>query len=300
VICEEIRDVEDAPSDLVHDLFCENLWVGHPVGRPIMGSLRSVSKITRKDLVRYMHLHYVPEKTLIVASGKVDHEQLVKLARRHCRFAGAIEDDSTQPHPGNAPLRSYAYERDLNQSHVCIGVRATPFADRRRHALFVLHNLLGGGMSSRLFQSLREKYGLVYNIYSFHDFFVDTGIFGAYFGTTPQQTLRAADLVLKEFGDAKRRLVPANLLQDIKNQINGSLILGLESTSNRMHRLARFEIFTGNYQSARQTMAEIDRVTAREVRDFANEIFHPDKVAISIIGPGGNKALAKLDWGKLR
>ncbi len=300
VICEEIRDVEDAPSDLVHDLFCENLWVGHPVGRPIMGSIRSVSKITRRDLTAYLHAHYVPEKTLVVASGRVDHEHLVRLARRHCRFTGTSAPEQPQKPPALVPLQNVGYDRKLNQSHVCVGVRATPFVDRRRYPLLILHNLLGGGMSSRLFQSLREKHGLVYNVYSFHDFFVDTGLFGAYFGTTPQQTLKATELVLREFRNTKRRLVPAHLLHDIKNQIRGNLNIGLESSSNRMHRLARHEMFTGKYQTARQTMKEIDAVTARDVRDFANELFRPGSVAISIIGPGGEKALAKLDWDTLK
>ncbi len=299
VICEEIHDVEDAPSDLVHDLFCENLWVGHAVGRPIMGSVKSVTKIARRDLVDHLHKNYTPAKVIVVASGSVDHERLVRLVRRHCRFAVSNGAKKPQRSPSAVPLRSVVYERDLNQTHVCLGVRAIPFLDQRRHVLLVLDNLLGGGMSSRLFQSVREKHGLVYSIYTFHDYFKDTGIFGVYFGTTPQQTIKATDLVLQEFGNLKRRLVPSNLLHDLKNQIKGNLILGLESSSNHMHRLARYEIFTGNYQSARQTMAAIDRVTAREIRDLAHEIFEPDKVVASMLGPLGQKTSAKLDWAKL-
>lgn len=299
VICEEIRDVEDAPSDLVHDLFCANLWVGHAVGRPIMGSIKSVSKIVRRDILNHLRTNYIPGQVVVAASGKVDHEQLVRLVCRHCRFSDHNGSATLQTPPTAAPLRSRACERDLNQAHVCIGVRSVPFLDQRRHVLLVLNNLLGGGMSSRLFQSLREKRGLVYNIYSFHDYFKDTGIFGTYFGTTPQQAIEASDLVFKEFNNIKRRLVPANILHDVKNQIKGNLILGLESSSNRMHRLARYELFTGKYQSARRTMAAIDRVTAWEIRDYANEIFQPDTVIVSMVGPISQKTLAKLDWAKL-
>ncbi|MFC1476140.1 M16 family metallopeptidase [Candidatus Zixiibacteriota bacterium] len=297
VICEEIHDVDDAPSDLIHDLFCENLWVGHAVGRPIMGSTKTVTKIARRDILTHLRTNYTPAKIVVVASGNVDHEKLVRLVRRHCRFSDYNGSTPPQKSPTAVPLRSAVYERDLNQAHVCIGVRAMPFIDERRHVLLVLNNLLGGGMSSRLFQSVREKHGLVYTIYSFHDYFKDTGVFGTYFGTTPQQALRATDLVLKEFKNIKRRLVPSNLLHDVKNQIRGNLVLGLESSSNRMHRLARYEMF--KYQSARQTMAAIDRVTARELRDFANEIFAPDKITVSMLGPLGKETLAKLDQVKL-
>jgi len=300
VICEEIRDIEDAPSELLHDLFYENLWVNHPIGRPVMGSVKSVKKIARADLVNHRLTHYVPKKVIVAASGNVDHNRLVRLAGKHCRFSG--KDGTENPHkpPANAPMRNSAHERDLNQAHVCIGVRSVPFLDRRRYPLLVLNNLLGGGMSSRLFQSLREKRGLVYSIYSFHDFFKDTGVFGIYFGTAPQQAVQATDLVFEEFKKVKKRLIPSNLLHDVKSQIKGNLILGLESSSNRMHRLARHELFAGTFIPVKQTMAAIDRVTARELLEYANEVFTPEDVSISMIGAVEGRALQNFDWGKLK
>lgn len=299
VICEEIKDVEDAPSDYLHDLFCENLWVDHPIGRPIMGTVKSVNAITRKDLISHMRANYSPENIIVAAAGKVDHDQLVKLARRHCRFN---HNNGTRPDPiapTTAMRRNQAFHRDLNQAHVCIGVRATPFLDQRRHILLVLNNLLGGGMSSRLFQSVREKRGLVYTIYAFHDFFKDSGLFAIYFGTMPEQTVEAADLVFEEFRKVKKQPIPSKLLDDVKNQIKGNLMMGLESTPNRMHRIARHEIFTGKYIPVKQTMAAIEQVTPKEVQEFANEIFVPDNMTVSMIGAVGDETISGLKWSKL-
>lgn len=300
VICEEIRDVEDAPSDFLHDLFCENLWLGHPIGRPIMGSVRTVNKITRKELVSHLRAHYTPENIIVAAAGNVDQDHLVRLVKKHCRFAGKNSAGELQQPPSNAPMRNCVQQRDLNQAHVCIGARAIPFLDKRRYALLVLNNLLGGGMSSRLFQTLREKRGLVYAIYSFHDFFKDTGIFGVYFGTDPHQTVQASDLVFEEFKKVKRRLVSSHLLHDVKNQTKGNFILGLESTSNRMHRLARQEMFSGAYIPVHRTMAAVDRVSARDILDFANEVFTPEGVSVAMIGAMGKRTLRNMDWGKLK
>jgi len=224
----------------------------------------------------------------------------VKLARRNCRFN---HNNGTRPEPiapTSAKLRNQAFHRDLNQAHVCIGVRATPFLDQRRHILLVLNNLLGGGMSSRLFQSVREKRGLVYSIYAFHDFFKDSGLFAIYFGTMPDQTIEAADLVVEEFRKVKKRPIPSNLLDDANNQIKGNLIMGMESTPNRMHRIARHEIFTGKYIPAKQTMAAIEKVTPKEVQEYANEIFVPDNMTVSMIGAVGDETIGGLKWGKLK
>jgi predicted Zn-dependent peptidase len=259
-----------------------------------------------------MRAHYVPSDVVVVASGNVDHDRLVRLVARHCRFSDGVRGNRSTLTPGaaghspmfmpptEAAQRSGALTRDLNQAHVCIGTRAIPFGDQRRYVLLVLSNLLGGGMSSRLFQSIREKRGLVYSIYAFHDFFKDTGVFGVYFGTGPQQAVQASDLVFEELRKVKKRRLDSHLLHDVKNQIKGNLILSMESTSNRMHRIARHEIFVQQYIPFEQTMASIDRVTAGDILDFANETFTPETISVSMLGGVEDKTIRKLDWDKLR
>ncbi len=299
VICEEIRDVNDTPSELLHDLFCGDLWVDHPIGQPIMGCEKSVSGIKRRDLKRHHQSHYTPDNVLVAASGHVNHRRLVRLVRQAFDQCAGTANGNSLPAPDNASDRHGVYQRDLNQVHVCMGVRAIPFLDKRRYALLLLNDLLGGGMSSRLFQSVRERHGLVYSIYSFHDFFKDTGVFGTFFGTGPRRVEEAIDVVFKEFRRVKRRSVDSRILHDIKNQIKGQLVLGLESSSNRMHRLARHELFTGKYQSVTQTMRAIDRITAKDIRDLAHDILTEDRLRISMIGPVDRDTIAHLDWAAL-
>jgi len=312
VICEEILDLEDAPSEFLHDMFCENLWLDHPIGRPIMGNVQTVGAITRKDLVAHLRAHYGPPNVVVAAAGNVDHDYLVRLVKKYCRFtvgtaAGhlsgspkGLDDAGVVLPPAESTQRNLALARDLNQAHVCIGARAMPFSDKRRYVLLVLSNLLGGGMSSRLFQAVREKRGLVYSIYAFHDFFKDTGIFGVYFGTGPEQSVKAADLVFEEFRKVKKRRLTSQLLNDVKNQIKGNLTLSVESTSNRMHRMARHELFAGQYIPMEQTMSAIDRVTAGDILEFANELFATESISISMLGAVDDQTIGKLDWGKLK
>ena len=312
VISEEILDLEDSPTEFLHDLFCENLWIDHPIGRPIMGTVKTVGAISRQDLMTHLRTHYAPPKIVVAASGNVDHNGLVRLVRKHCRFmdgTAAVSGSRGPRNPGDegivvsattAQQRSQALARDLNQAHVCVGSRAMPFRDKRRYILLVLSNLLGGGMSSRLFQAVREKRGLVYSIYSFHDFFKDTGIFGVYFGTGPQQTIQASDLVFAELRKVKKRRLDSQLLRDVKNQIKGNLTLSMEAPSNRMHRMARHELFVQQYIPLAHTMAAIERVTASDIQDFANELFTEQNITVSMLGAVDDQTIGKLDWDKLR
>lgn len=300
VISEEIKDTQDTPHEHVHDVFAEQMWPGESIGRPIAGSLETVSETTRNWLAAHRARYYRPDRIVVAASGSLSHAKLMGLVKKHFRF-----EKAKSPMPevnfvnGVLPQRMVT-TRDINQTHVVLGFPTWPFIDRRRYAALVATNLLGGGMSSRLFQSVREKRGLVYSIYAFQDSFVDTGFFAVYFACDPAQVVVATELVLDELAKVNRQTVPASELQDAKSQLKGNLALGLESTSSRMHRLARHELYLGNYVTPKQTMKSIEKVTAKDIHDVAAEAFTPERVAMSILGPVDDRLLKAIDWGKLQ
>lgn len=299
VISEEIKDTEDTPHEHVHDVFAEQMWPGESIGRPIAGTLATVGDTTRSRLAAHRSRFYRPDRMVVAASGSLSHARLLALVRKHFEFAKA-----KAPMPdvkcvnGGRPNRSVV-TRDINQTHVVMGFPTWPFVDKRRYAALVATNLLGGGMSSRLFQTVREKRGLVYSIYAFQDSFVDTGFFAVYFACEPSQVVVASDLVLAELGKVRKQRVPVKELSDARSQLKGNLALGLESTSSRMHRLARHELYLGHYVTPKQTMKSIDQVTHQDVSGVAAEAFSADRVAMTILGPVEDQVLDSIDWGKL-
>ncbi len=299
VISEEIKDTQDTPHEHVHDVFAEQMWPGESIGRPIAGTLETVSETTRNWLAAHRTRFYRPDRMVVAASGALSHAKLLALVKKHFRF-----EKAKTPMPevkfvnGVRPHRS-VLRRDINQTHVVLGFPTWPFADKRRYAALVATNLLGGGMSSRLFQTVREKRGLVYSIYAFQDSFVDTGFFAIYFACDPSQVVLATDLVLEELGKLRRTRISATELQDAKSQLKGNLALGLESTSSRMHRLARHELYLGGYVSPKQTMRSIDNVKHTDVTGVATEVYAQDRVAMSILGPVDDSLLDKINWDKL-
>ena len=300
VICEEIKDVNDTPNEAVHDLFTESLWPGHPVGRPIMGSIESVSATTRKTLASYRASHYTADRVVVVASGGLSHQKLLRLIKQHLQVPDKPKQPVTAPAPnGVRPVRRVD-TRAINQTHVCIGVPTWAFNDKRRYPLLLANNILGGGMSSRLFQTVREKRGLVYTIFAFHEFMKDTGHFGVYFACDPSQTIKAIELVLQELGRLTTGAVTATELADIKSQLKGNLVLGLESTQSRMHRLARHELYLGEHIPVERTMKSIDGVKASEIEGIARHIFAPEGVAASIVGPVTEDIFGQINWDKIR
>jgi predicted Zn-dependent peptidase len=300
VISEEIKDSQDTPHEHVHDVFAEQMWPGESIGRPIAGSLTTVNETTRAWLAAHRSRFYRPDRMVVAASGSLSHAKLLALVKKHIHF-----EKSESPMPeinlvnGVQPRRMVS-ARDINQTHVVLGFPTWPFKDKRRYAALVATNLLGGGMSSRLFQTVREKRGLVYSIYAFQDSFLDTGFFAVYFACDPAQVVLATDLVLEELGKIGNKTIPSTEIKDAKSQLKGNLALGLESTSSRMHRLARHELYLGDYVAPKQTMKSIDKVTAADVAAIAKEAFTEDRVAMSILGPVDDRLLSSIDWGKLR
>ncbi|GAB4322190.1 MAG: pitrilysin family protein [Candidatus Zixiibacteriota bacterium] len=300
VICEEIKDTDDTPNEAVHDLYTDSLWPGHPIGRPIMGSIETVSGMTRKTLADYRRQHYTADRLVVAASGGLSHKKLLTLLKKHLEFPDTPSKPVVADSPNGVRPTRRVRTRKINQTHVCLGVPTWAFRDQRRYPLLLANSLLGGGMSSRLFQTVREKRGLVYTIFAFHDFMRDTGHFGVYFACDPTQTVNAIELTLQELGRLTAKPVPTTELDDIKSQLKGNMVLGLESTQARMHRLARHELYLGEHIPVEQTMKSIDRVTSSNIMEIARDAFSPEQLAVSIVGPITEDIFDHIRWEKLQ
>ncbi len=299
VILSEIKELEDSPADLVHDLLMSTMWKENSLGRSIIGSAESVLKLTRSKLIDFMKRNYTSPRVVIAASGNFKHKELVDKIKRKFRFSSNSHPASEkQMFPLAEPDRVVA-NRKTAQTHISLGVPTFPYSDRRRYAALVLSNILGGGMSSRLFQSIREKLGLVYSVYTFIDFFEDAGVFGIYMGTHKKNTIRVIELVLKEIRKLKKDSLTSKELSHAKYQLKGNLLLSLESTFNRMNRLARYELFLHDFVDLDQTINAINKIKAKDVVEVAYDFFSSDKLSAAVLGPVGKYTLNRMNWDDL-
>jgi len=293
VILDEIKDMEDSPSDLVVDNFIKLLWNGHPMGEFILGNTESVSSLTREDLIGFVKANYTPGKIIVAAAGNLKHEDLIALVEESFHLP-----TSSSPSRGDPPVpsskRLEVMERDTALTHMVIGIPAIAFSDQRRYPLLLLNYILGDGMSSRLFQTVRQKNGLAYSIYSFLDFFQDTGVFGIYLGTSHQKARAALRLVLSELHGLTSKGITDKEFAYAKSRLKGALVLSQESTTARMERLAHLEFFLGKYLPLSRTLKEIDEVDQEEVISVAREYISPSRFSLSILGPN----MSGRDWEK--
>jgi predicted Zn-dependent peptidase len=285
VVLEEIKMDLDNPEYLLHEIFTRGFWPEHPLGRPILGTPETVRQFNRESLRNRFQHWFAPDRLVLTAAGNVPHERVLQLVEREfggLRLAGPLDDHaapSTQ-----APIHLET-KRDLEQVHVCIGVPSFPLAHQRRFAVAVMNNLLGGGMSSRLFQNIREKQGLAYAVFSELTPYSDAGMLTVYAGTARDTVGQVIDLVIKEFRDLKEAPVSEEELRRAKNHLKGSLMLSLESTSARMSNLARQELYFGRFYSLDEILASIETVTREEIQTLAREFFRPEQIAVTILGP---------------
>lgn len=290
VICEEIKESLENPSEHVYDLFARAFWGNHPLGQPILGSIETVSNMPRTHLIDYMRRNYKNSSVVIAASGAISHDKLVRLAKAKFNFKKGTAE--TGPAAKRSEERSISVNPDgVNQTHVCIGFPGVKYADPERTAAVAIASYLGGGMSSVLFQKIREEKGLAYSVYTYHDTYRDAGIFGAYLATDAKGMEQAIAIIVKECYKLKKTKLGKIQLDQIKAQLKGNLTLGMESTSARMNRLARQELVLGEYRSVDDTIKEIEKLTAGDLLRMANRIFDISKVAVAVKGPGDKKAL---------
>lgn len=276
---------EDAPEDLIFDRFEDTVYGGHPLGRPVLGYPETVRSLDRPALARYIDTHYAPSRLVVAVAGNVHHDQVVNLVRS---MAETLE------RPGSPvdrlPAGGYARQeiretRPIQQAHIVLGTRGIGLDDERRTTLNVLNTVLGGGMSSRLNQNIREKYGFCYNIYSFANLLSDTGDIGVYMGTDASRVDRAMKLIRRELDKVATSPVSNRQVNQAKTQLKGSLMLGLENMSNRMMRLGRVELTFGRYFSLDEITASIENVSGEDVRALAAELFDEQRLTSVVFVP---------------
>ena len=285
VVLEEIKMDLDNPEYLLHELFTSGFWPDHPLGRPILGTPHTVKKFSREALRHRFQNWFAPDHLLVTAAGNVTHQQVLELVSRtfgHLKSSGALEDHIAPQ--TSAPIQ-IEKKRDLEQVHLCLGVPSFPISHERRFGVAVLNNLLGGGMSSRLFQNIREKRGLAYAVFSEVTPYSDAGMFTVYAGTAKETIGQVVDLTVAELRSMKESLVSEEELLRAKNHLKGSLMLSLESTSSRMSNLARQELYFGRFFSLDEILASIDAVTREEVQSLAREFFRPEQISATVLGP---------------
>ncbi len=289
VITEELNALEETPEELIHDLFFSDLFPNHPLGRSIIGNRDNIKRFTREQLFEYVTENYTAERMVVAAAGNIDHDALVRLVAARFQSYPRTER-ADQPHP-LAPVRGRNVVEDgAIQAHICLGTQAYPYRDRKKFSLLVLNTLLGSGMSSRLFQNVRETHGLAYSVYSYIDFFRDTGLFGVYVGTDQNKIDASVDLIQSELRQLGREPITQEELQRTKSQLKGNLMLGLESTSSRMNRLAKMEIYLNRYFTLDDTLGEIEKVSQEDVLAVARELFQEDRLFMTVLKPKGQGA----------
>lgn len=299
VIVEEIKDVRDTPSDWVHDLFAEVHWGRQDLGLPILGLRSSVLRAGRADILGFRRQHYRPGNMVIAACGAVAHDRIVRLA------ATAFERlKESRPHRRVAPRARFrggmrVFPRPSQQTHLIVGFESLPYVDARKFPLLVFQQLFGGGMSSRLFQTVRERLGLAYSVYSFQDSYRDCGVFGFYIGTDPRSAGRALQASGRELRLLKMGELSKDEVASAREQLKGQLVLGLEGTSSRMNRLARQELYTGKHVSLEETLRLIDRVTRDDLVALANDLIHADRMTAVALGPLDTGFFRGFDWSSL-
>jgi predicted Zn-dependent peptidase len=286
VVLEEIRMYDDNPDDMTHDLFTRTMWSDSHLGEPTIGYANTVSALTRDDLREHMRLRYAPNAVVVAAAGNVDHDDLVALfGKAFEHFKGAAE----LPIPQRPTLTPAALikRKDTEQAYVVLGTEGLSQRDERRYTLSVMDTIFGGGMSSRLFQEVREKRGLAYTVYSFQQTYRDAGLFAVSAGTSPSSVQECVDVIVEELLLLAERGVTDAELRLAKEHIKGNLTLSLESTSGRMIRLGRGEFALGRFLPIEEIEEKIEAVQKDEILALAAELLVPEKLGMCVLGPVG-------------
>ncbi len=284
VILEEIKMDEDSPDYLVHEIFTQNFWKDHPLGKPILGTRDTVKKFERDPVVGFYGQRFAPGNLIICAAGHLKHKEFVSLAAKHFEHMQPAKNGLHSSTPKVVPRIIMRNKKALEQVQICVGVPSHPIAHQRRHASYILNTLLGGGMSSRLFQNIRERQGLAYAIYSDLNPYRDTGCLSVYAGTSRESAAKVVQCIVTEFRNLKSQDVPEEELRRCKDQLKGSLMLSLESSTARMSNLARQEMYFDRFYTMDELLQKIEAVKAEDIRELANEFFHTESIAVTVLG----------------
>ena len=284
VILEEIKMDEDNPDYLVHEIFTQNFWKDHPLGKPILGTKDTVRKFDRVPVIDFYGQRFAPGNLVVCAAGNLQHQRFVDVVIKHFEQMKPHKNGFHSPRPTVVPRIIMRNKKALEQVQICVGVPAHPIAHAKRHASYILNTLLGGGMSSRLFQNIRERQGLAYAIYSDLSPYRDTGCLSVYAGTSRESAIKVVQSVVSEFRKLKIEPVPEEELRRAKDQLKGSLMLSLESSTARMSNLARQEMCFDHFYGLDELIEKIEAVTAEELQQLANDFFRTESIAVTVLG----------------
>lgn len=284
VILEEIKMDEDNPDYLVHEIFTQNFWKDNPLGRPILGTKETVKGFDRSVIVDFYERRIRPDNMLISAAGSLRHEDFVDLVTRAFQHMDRGELMMPEPEPKTFSRIVLRNKKALEQVQICIGIPSYPISHNNRYASYILNTLLGGGMSSRLFQNIRERQGLVYSIFSELNPYRDTGCMAVYAGTSKESAPKVVKSVIAEFHELKNAPVPAEELRRAKDQLKGSLMLSLESSTARMSNLARQEMYYDHFTGLNEIIDRVEEVRVEDLMVLANDFFRPEALAVTVLG----------------
>jgi predicted Zn-dependent peptidase len=292
VIVQEINMVEDTPDEYIHDLFNESFWPHHPLGFPILGRLETIEDLKRARLKDFFTENYLRIEPILVAAGRLKHEDLLKPVRQ---ALGRIRPRPKQTHrrPPKAHPQILVKNKSLEQVHLVLGAKGFSATHPRRYAFSVLNTIFGGGMSSRLFQEIRENRGLAYSVYSFLSSFIDSGMIGVYVGTGENTLTSVLKIIRREMKKLAENSLKSGELRSAKEQLKGNLLLSLESTDSRMGRLAKSEIYFHRFVSPEEIIEGIERVSAEEVADLARQLFQTTSLSLTVLGPVTEKHIPR-------
>jgi predicted Zn-dependent peptidase len=284
VIMEEIKMDEDNPDYLVHEIFTQNFWKDHPLGKPILGTKETVKRFEREPVLDGYAHRFAPGNIIVSAAGNLDHDKFVELVTKHFEGMKPMSNGFHSSAPKIVSRITLRNKKALEQVQLCLGVPSHPIAHEKRHAGYILNTLLGGGMSSRLFQNIRERQGLAYSIYSDLNPYRDTGCLAVYAGTSLASAAKVVQSVVGEFRKLKTEMVTEEELRRSKAQLKGSLMLSLESSTSRMSNLARQEMYFDHFYDLDELIQRIEAVTAEDLINMANEFFKTESIAVTVLG----------------
>ena len=292
VILQEISAVEDTPDELVHVLFNRHYWADHPLGRPVLGTMETVAAMDRETVREFLRCTYLPRGLVVAATGNFEHEQLVELlAEPLGNLSGGPcfgQRQPPRPCPGLQVVR-----REGEQVHILMGFPAPSAVDPRRYAMALLNLILGGNMSSRLFQEVREKRGLAYSVYSFQNTYCDSGLLGIYLGVAPPRAAEALEVVRAEVARLAAEPVSASELADAKENLTGSILLAAENPESRMTRLARNEHHFGRVVTLDEVVEQVEGVTTEEISVLAADLLDSGNMGVTVLGPVDEESLVR-------
>jgi len=284
VILEEIKMDEDSPEYLVHEIFTQNFWKDHPLGKPILGTKETVKGFEQPAVLDLYGKRFTPGNIIISAAGNLDHNQFVDLVVKHFDQMKSVKNGFHRSVPKIVPRITLRNKKSLEQVQICLGVPSHPIAHEKRFASYVLNTLLGGGMSSRLFQNIRERQGLAYSIYSDLNPYRDTGCLSVYAGTSRESAFKVVQSIVSEFNKLKTEALSDEELRRSKDQLKGSLMLSLESSTSRMSNLARQDMYFDRFYGMDALIEKIEAVTADDLHEMANDFFRTESIAVTALG----------------